>query len=107
MRVVYVLRLTREPLARGRQGKKKMALAERFLLATRPSFPKARMLEVGRLAFVATALAVVAAIVLPIFALGHPITALWLAAAFCAWAFIFGAARASETPSRPRRRNGS
>lgn len=84
-----------------------MALAERFLLATRPSFPKARMLEVGRLAFVATALAVVAAIVLPIFALGHPITALWLAAAFCAWAFIFGAARASETPSRPRRRNGS
>lgn len=79
-----------------------MALAERFLLATRPAFPGGRRLEVGRLAFVATALVTVAAIVLRIFALGHPVIAMWLAAAFFAWAIIFGAARASETPSRPR-----
>ena len=80
-----------------------MALAERFLLTTRPAFPRGRTLDVGRLACVASALAAVAAIVLRIFALGHPVIALWLAAAFCAWAFIFGAARAPETPGRPRR----
>lgn len=80
-----------------------MALAERFLLTARPALPRGRMLDVGRLALVATALASVAAIVLRIFALGHPVMALWLAAAFCAWAFIFGAARASETSGRPRR----
>lgn len=53
------------------------------------------MLEVGRLAFAVIALAAVADIILRIFALGYPIVALWLAAALCAWVFIFGAARAS------------
>lgn len=80
-----------------------MALAERFLFTTRPAFPRGRTLDVGRLAFVATALAAVASIVLRIFALGHPVIAMWLAAAFCAWAFIFGAARTSDALGRPRR----
>ena len=54
-----------------------MALAERFLLATRPPFPRARMQDVGRLAFVATALASVA---------DH------LSSDFCAWPSDHGVA---------------
>lgn len=77
-----------------------MPLAERLRVATKPAFPRGRMLEVGRLAFAVITLAAVAAIIFRIFALGYPTTALWLAAAFCAWVFIFGAARASESPKR-------
>jgi hypothetical protein len=83
-----------------------MALAERFRIATKPAFFRGRMLEFGRLVFVVIGLAAITVVVLRIFVLGYPILALWLAAAFCAWVFIFGAARASETPRRPLRHSG-
>lgn len=76
-----------------------MALAERIRVGIRPAIPKG----VGRLLLTVMGLAVVAAVVLRICVLGYPAMALWLAAAFFAWAFIYGAFRASEAPRRPFR----
>jgi hypothetical protein len=81
----------------GAQGKKKMALAERIRVATRPALPRG----IGRLFLAVMGLAAAAALVVRIFALGHPVIALWLAAAFFAWAFICGASRASDAPRGP------
>lgn len=70
-----------------------MALAEKFQVVTRPLLAKG---GAARLAIAAIAIAFSGALVVQTFALGYPIVALWLAAAFCAWAFIFGAGCASD-----------
>ena len=73
-----------------------MALAERFQVVTRPVLSKGGASGAARLAIAAIAIASAVALIVRIFALGYPIVAVWLAAAFCAWAFIFGAGRASD-----------
>jgi uncharacterized membrane protein len=81
-----------------------LAIAERFRVAAKPAFPTGRALTISRQGLVLIAAVTVVALVLWIFSLGHPVMAVWLAAAFCGWAFIFGAARVSEANSRPLER---
>lgn len=75
-----------------------MALAERIRVATRPALPKG----LGWLLLAMIGVSA-AAVVFRIFALGYHGMALWLAATIFAWAFIYGASRASEEPRGPFR----
>lgn len=78
-----------------------MAIAERFRIAAKPAFPRRRMLTISGQTLVLLAAVTVVTLVLWIFLLGHPLLAVWLAAAFCGWAFMFGAARIGEATPRP------
>jgi hypothetical protein len=71
-----------------------MALAERIRVTTRPALSKG----MGRALLVMVGFAAAAALILRFFALGCPVIASWLAATFFAWAFIYGASRASDAP---------